>query len=162
MADAEKKTLDKLRKLHTALRDLQVKADDITDEIGKLLNGEVGIGDKLKGLERDLSEIWAARYGSAYIWQYVRDRPAMKRLLKTLHEDQILGRWATYLKANDDFYVKARHGFGLFASQVNRFAPLEGEGVELELVEAPADCKHFPRCLSDQDHTRRRSQEIRS
>jgi hypothetical protein len=161
MADADKKTLEKLRKLHTALRDLQVKADDITEEIGKLLNGEEGIGEKLKGLERDLSEIWAARYGSAYVWQYVRDRPAMKRLLKNLHDDQIVGRWATYLKDNDPFYVKSRHGFGLFASQVNRFTSPDTPQ-ELELLEAPADCKHIPRCLSDQDHTRRRAQENRS
>lgn len=152
----------RLKKLYEAALEHHSKTGEILEEIGKALNGGKGIGDTMKELERDLSEIWAARYGAPYVWQYVKDRPAIKRLLKNLSVDEIKTRWANYLKASDKYYVDARHGFGLFSAQVNRFASI-GHAGELELdVAAPADCKHAPRCKTDQEHTRRRSADLRS
>lgn len=160
MADVEKATIKKLGTLFQALREQQARGYELLEEIGKVLDGGPGIGDTMKRLEHTLSQIWAARYGSPYLWNYKQDRPQIKRLLRTLSPEDIGTRWATYVRDGDAFYVRARHGFGLFSSQVNRFA---GEPVrELELeADAPADCKHTPRCQSDQEHTRRKSNEMR-
>jgi hypothetical protein len=162
MADAEKKTLEKLKRLYDTLRELQAKSSDVTEEIGRLLNGEAGIGDGLKGLEQALSATWAARHKTPYIWQYVKDRPNLKRLWKLLGGPApITARWLNYVRDDDPYLVKARHPFALFVANVNRYAD-SGESSELELVEAPADCRHTPPCHSDQEHTRKRSAELRA
>lgn len=151
----------RLKNLYEALRETQAKQYEITEEIGRVLNGEKGIGDIMKALRVDLSTIWEVRYHSPYVWQ-AKDSTPVKKLLKDLQSDEIKARWQTYVKNNETYYVQARHGFALFASQINRFAGLsEPVGFELE-VDAPADCKHSPRCKTDQAHTRKRSAELRA
>lgn len=161
MADAEKKTINRLKRLFDAYRETHTKGGELLEEINRLLNGEQGIADKLRALEHQLSLTWEARYHSPYLWNYVRDRAQMKKLLKTLEPAEIAARWLSYLKDNDPFYVRSRHSFGFFAGNVNRFA---GEApAELQLdVDAPADCRHTPRCSSDQEHTRKRQSELRA
>lgn len=164
MAEIEKKALDKLKlqRLYETLRELQAKSYEVTEEIGRVLNGEAGIGDILRGLEQALSATWAARHRTPYVWQYVKDRPNMKRLLKLLGgPDAIKARWLNYVRDDDPYLVKARHPFALFMSNVNRYADA-GDTSELQLdADAPADCKHSPRCQSDQEHTRRRMADMR-
>jgi hypothetical protein len=152
----------RLRKLYEAASEHHSKTGEILVELGKALNGEKGIGHILKELQRDLSAIWAVRYHADYVWNFKLDTPPMKRLIKTLKPDDIRARWQTYLNSGDPYYAQARHGFSLFASQVNRFAGLTPAG-ELDLsVDTPADCKHTPRCKTDQEHTRKRSADLRS
>lgn len=161
MADAEKAIIAKAVRLLEALRENQAKTYAITEELIEVLAGRVGIGDKLKQLEKTFSALWEARYGSPYVWQYVKDRPQLKRLLTKLELAGIERRMANYIRDDDQFLVKARHGFGLFVSQVNRYADAGGE-TDLQLeVEAPLDCKHTPRCGTDQEHTRRRMSDLR-
>ena len=162
MADAEKKTLERIGKLHAKLRELQAQSFEVTEEIGRLLAGDIGIGDILKGLERDLSARWSTRYRTDYIWQYIKDRPNMKRLLKTLSPEEIRIRWAAYLRDDEDYVVKARHPFALFCSSINRYAE-QGHATTLEdIFQAPLDCRHTPTCKTDQEHTRRRMSDMRT
>lgn len=163
MADVEKKILEKLRRLYEALRENEAKSYAIVEEMGALLNGADGIGDKLKQLEAKFNTLWSARYGidsHGYIWNYVRDRPQMKRLLKTLTVDDIGRRMENYMRDDDKYLTAARHTFGLFVSQVNRYADYQDIGASH--LEAPADCKHSPRCASEQAHTKKRTAEMRS
>ena len=162
MADPDKKTLEKLKRLYEALRELQAKTYELTEEFGRLLNGEAGIGAVLRELEEALSAIWEARHKTPYVWQYQRDRPNLKRLLKLLGgPEPIKARWLNYVRDDDAYLVKARHPFALFVANVNRYADA-GAPTELELDALPADCAHRPPCATDQEHTRRRSAEMRA
>lgn len=163
MADAEKKTLEKCRKLFEALRETQAKSYAITEELGALLNGAEGIGDKLKRLESFFSSLWVERYsGKGYVWAYVKDRPQLKRLIAHMDEADITDRMSNYIRDNDAYIVKARHSFGLFVSQINRYASAGQATTQDFDLEAPSDCRHVPLCKSEQQHTRRNAQELRS
>lgn len=160
MADPEKAILKKCEKLLERLRELQAQTYAITEELLEVTGGRVTISDKLKQLEATFSTAWQARYGSPYVWQYVKDRPQLKRLLGKLELSAIALRMGAYLRDADPFLLKARHGFGLFVSQINRYA--EDLAADLQL-EAPAtDCRHTPPCHSDQEHTRKRSADLRA
>lgn len=162
MADADKKVIEKCRKLFEALRENQARGYAIAEEMGALLNGAEGIGDKLKRLEGSFSTLWQGRYGSAYVWAYVKDRPQMKRLIAHMDEADIEGRMCNYIRDADAYLVKARHSFGLFVSQINRYASAGQATTQDFDLEAPSDCKHAPICRSEQEHTRRRAEELRS
>lgn len=163
MADSDGRVLEKLRRLYETLRELQAKTRDVTEEIGRLLNGEAGIGEILKELEPALSATWAARHKTPYVWQYARDRSNMKRLLKILGgPEHIKARWLNYVRDDDPYLVKARHPFALFVSNINRYAD-GGDPSELSFdAVAPSDCRHQPRCVSDQRHTSMRAKELRA
>ena len=53
-------------------------------EMRALITGEEGIGDKLKRLGRHYSETWETRYGTPYVFAYVKDMPQWKRLLRSM------------------------------------------------------------------------------
>jgi len=158
MADAHKATLDKLAKLFEVLREHQAKTYELTEEIQRLLAGEEGIGEKLKRLETFFSQRWQARYRTPYVWAFARDVPQLKRLLKMLPIAEIELRIARYLFNDDPYYVKVKHNFGIFVSSINEHA-----ADALPIVDAGhvRDCKHVPACTSDQEHTKKRSAEMR-
>lgn len=152
----------KLTALYQALRETQAKEFEITEEIGRVLAGDPGIGDKLKDVEAHFATLWRERYKGAYVWAYVKDRPQMKRLIRELGSvDELKARIASYFVNGDPFYAQARHSFALFVSTVNKHAGLSFAELELD-VDAPADCRHSPRCKTDQEHTRKRSAELRA
>jgi hypothetical protein len=126
MADAEKQTLTKIAKLMERLRELQAQEYELTDEIRRLAGGGAGIGPDLKRAMAAFDASWCARYAPGlvgrYIWQGVRDVPAVKRLIKAIGVEELETRMARYVVDDDPFYVKARHPFGLFVANVNRFA----------------------------------------
>jgi len=163
MPEPDKRTSEKLKRLYETLRELQAKTYEVTEELGRLLNGEAGIGKILRELEEALSATWAARHKTPYVWQYTRDRPNLKRLLKLLGgPEPIAARWLNYVWDDDPYLVKARHPFALFVANVNRYADA-GTLTDLELeADAPADCRHVPPCATDQQHTRRRAAEMRA
>lgn len=156
MADNEKARLVKLLE---ALREHQAKTYAITEELLELANGGQGVGDKLKQLEATFELLWSARYpGGRYLWAYVKDRPLEKQLLAAMPLAEIERRAGDYIRDDDPYLVKQRHPFALFRSQVNRYATV---GDMLELGLPAIDCKHAPRCASDQEHTRKRMSELR-
>lgn len=143
------------------------EGDELLAEARALLEGQPGIGDKLKAVERAFDAAWCARYAPGqhgrYVWQYVKDRPQMKRLLKSLTVEQLEERMLNYIRDEDAFYIKARHSFGLFVSSINRWAS-EGDApaeMQLEPGARPFACVHVPACKSDAEHTARRNRELR-
>lgn len=159
-------TRAKVAKLLELAEEKHQQVGELLAEVRALLEGAPGIGDKLKAVEKGFDAAWCARYARGesgrYIWSYMKDRPQTKRLLRSLSVDDIIGRAQRYISDDDPFYVRARHSFGLFITNVNRFAA-EGETPDLELdAPAPVGCKHQPPCKSDAEHTQRRTRELRA
>lgn len=157
----EKKQLEKARKLYDALRENQAKGYALLDELGAVLAGDVSIGDKLKLIEVHFAALWEGRYSGKYLWAYVKDKPQAKRLLASMAVEEIQSRMNAYIRDDDQYLTRARHPFGLFVSQVNRYAGVGQATTQDFDLEAPADCGHTPRCKSDQEHTRRRAEDLR-
>jgi len=126
----------KVIKLLGVLRDLRENEQAVLDEIDVLLNGGVSIGDKLKQCYSTFAGAWAAAHpGQAYVWNYTKDAPQMKRLLKTLEPDEIGNRAARYVANNEDFIVRARHSFPMFVATINQHvapASAEADGLEAD------------------------------
>lgn len=159
----EQARLEKMGKLCVALRELQAKEYEIVEEMARLAGGAAGIADTLKRLEGAFDSVWCARYAPGlegqYIWQFARDVPALKKLLKSLTVEEIERRMFNYLKSPDPFFGKNRHPFRLFVASINQFAAFDRRVDEES--QPPADCKHEPPCPSDQEHTRRRNDDMR-
>ena len=155
----EQARLEKLGKLCLLLREKQAECYEITEEMARIAGGQAGIGDVLKRLQLAFDAAWCQRYAPGqtkiYIWQWAKDVTLMKKLLKSLAPDEIERRMSNYLKNDDPFFLKNRHTFGLFVSSVNQFAEAG------QVIETPFDCRHQPPCRSDQEHTRRRSSDMR-
>lgn len=168
MAEAQKgATVAKAVKLLELAYQKFTEGDELLAEARALLEGQPGIGEKLKALERAFDAAWCARYAPGqsgrYVWQYVKDRPQMKRLLKSLSVEALEERMLNYIRDEDAFYLKARHSFGLFVSSINRWAPA-GDAPDLELQDPgarPYGCVHRPACQSDAAHTARLNRELR-
>jgi len=167
MAEAKKLDAAKLAKLLAVGKDLHGKLGAVLEEIDEVIGGGAGIASQIKMFEAGFDAVWCERYARGqtgrYVWRFSSDVPQIKRLLKMLGLDELKGRVIRYIANDDPFLVRARHPFGLFVSGINSYA---GEGqapapLELE-AEAPIDCRHTPRCSSEQAHTRRRSAEMRS
>jgi hypothetical protein len=153
---------DYLKNLVAKLRELQEQADDVTEEIEKVLGGSVPLGKTLSALEGAFEQAWETRYKGRYVWLRARDRGHFKRLLKAMDADELRRRMAVYIKNGDPFYVQARHSFGLFVSSVNSHASHTVTAHEGSFeLDAPADCRHTPRCLDDHTHTALRGIEMR-
>jgi len=150
---------EKLAKLYDKLREAQEKQYAITEEIGQLISGNPGIGSLLKAAEARMGAVWGESYHTPYLWDYKRDRPNLKRLLVTLGLEELVVRWSRYLQDPEPYYARARHPLALFLNNVNRYADAQAESFTLD-VAAPADCKHVPRCRTDQEHTQRRMNDL--
>jgi hypothetical protein len=163
------KTLEQIRKLLALAQDLHEKEGEVLAEVTTLLEGGASIGTKLKAVERAFDAAWCARYAPGqsgrYVWQYVKDVPQIKRLLKILSLEAITERALNYLRDDDPFFTKARHPFGFFVSSINRFAPAADAPPEMQLAGGdarPYACVHTPACRNDAEHTRRRMSELRA
>lgn len=154
----------KMLKLLEAANDLHAKAGLILEEFDELLSGRAGIATLMKDFERAFDGIWGRRYAGGqtgrYIWRYAADRPHLKKLIKQLGPEEVARRAANYLTNDDPFLVRSRHPFGLFVSGINSYSG-GGDVADLELS-PPIDCRHTPRCSSDQEHTKRQGEERRA
>lgn len=161
MATTEQARLEKCAKLLTAAKDLHDKMSDVLVEMDAILGGGVGIGAKLQQVEIAWQAAWSSRYHGDYVFQFQKDRPQWKRLLKTFTPADLQVRILGYIQDDDPFYVQRRHPLGIFWQAVNKYAPVNGSGFDLE-APTVADCHHQPRCRSDQDHTRKKQAEMRA
>ena len=155
----------KIRKLLVAIAERQEQIGELLDEVNTLLGGGVGVAQRLKQAYAKWSELHALRYAGAYLFAFVKDAPNMKRLLKQFGPDDLFVRMAAYIRDDEAYLVRARHPFGLFVVHVNRYAGLAPESEALRLTpdeDRPADCRHVPPCATDQEHTKRRSSEMRN
>jgi hypothetical protein len=152
----------KLARLLAEAKELHGKLGDIHAEIDALLGGGTGIAAQLKQFEAAYDALWCARYAKGetgrYVWTFIRDRPAIKRLIKTLGVEELERRAATYLASSEPFYTQNRHTFSLFVSSINSHA----RAAAADFTLAPTGCEHVPACKSDQEHTKRRRLELAS
>lgn len=130
-------------------------------ELETILGGGITIGKKIKALELLWKTAWSSRYHTDYTFNYRVEGPHLKFLAQNFTQEDLQVRALNYIRNDDKFYADRRHPFTLFRSQINAFAPA-GTSPDLQL-EAPTvgDCKHEPRCKSDQEHTRRKMAEAR-
>lgn len=159
MAD-DKATLGKIVKLLSVQKDLIDKLAAVTDELDALSGGRAGIGENIHLVEGFFDMYWGHRYAGGvrdnYMWNFAKDRAQIKRLLKSLTVTEIQERMHRYMKSDDPFYVRARHSFPLFVASINSWA------AEPRQQAGAVDCWHMPPCIDDQEHTRRRMQEVRA
>src|SRR6185503_638982 len=92
---------------------------------------------------------WQAKNRAAYVWNHARDKPQIKRLLKTISADDLKARMIAYLSSDDPFHARNQHNFGIFVSAINSFA---GSKPRQRVL----GCHHEPPCADDVEHTRRR------
>ena len=154
-----KRRIERAGKLVDALREVQAKTFAIAEELQSLLQGEAITGDHLKMLEGIWSDEYERRYGSKYMFDYKKDRPHWKRLLKAVGPEELVRRIAAYFHEADAYTQKAKHPFGLFLSRFNSLA--EERSTSLPLTSLVVDCHHEPRCTSDAQHTQRRMEAVR-
>jgi len=117
--DAEK-ALETLRALMLKYRELGEQRQQIMNEVDRVLGGEPGIGVLLKRIEDHWSRLWSVRYGGAYVWTYVKDRPHTKRLIASIGVEELEGRMISYMQNTDPFFVRTRHSFAAFVATVNQ------------------------------------------
>jgi hypothetical protein len=157
-------TAGKIRQLIEVAREREAELGAVLREIEILINGGEGIGTLLKQAEAAFGLAWSTRYPGAYVWQYAKDRPHLKRLIGSLGIEELEARFGRYIRNGDPFFTSRRHPFGTFVATVNQHAgagtaPAGGDE-DLELT-APADCQHDPRCLTDTQHTQRKLRDVR-
>jgi len=157
VADADKLTLRKLTALVEKLREVQAQTCDIAEEMQRLLSGDPGIGARMKQVELAWQTAWGSRYHAEYVFNYTVDRAHLKRLLKTFTPADLQIRILNYIKSEDQFCVSRRHPFALFVATVNQHAPV----TEFDLAPS-VDCRHTPRCRTDEEHTVKRGAEMRA
>jgi hypothetical protein len=116
----------KLERLVTAGRELLEKLGAVLDEADVVIGGGAGIGQQLRTFEDAFDAGWGQVYAAGetgrYVWNYRRDRPNTKRLLKTFGLMGLTERAVAYLEDRDPFLTKERHPFGLFVARINRYA----------------------------------------
>lgn len=160
--DAKKKRLAALVQLHA---DLLEKFTAVNQEMADLLGGGAGIGAKLKACYKAFDAAWGERYANGepghYQWAFQQDASHLKRFLRTMTVEELSRRFVAYIADVDPFLLLRRHPFRLFVRDVNTYAPVSGTAFDLE-APTVSDCKHLPRCTSDQHHTKLKMQEIRA
>lgn len=154
-----KRRLERAGTLLEALRELQAKTYQLTEELQSLVRGEAITGDHLRLLEGIWSDEYERRYGSKYMFDFKKDRLHWKRLLKAVGPDELVRRVTAYFHEADDYTRRAKHPFGLFVARFNSLAEAR---TTLPMSAAPViACHHEPPCTSDAEHTRRRSEDVK-
>ena len=142
MADTEKKTLEKLKKLMAAQREVLEKFNLLAAEIDEVLSGGASIGQRIKAVQHAFGDAWSARYrGTPYVWNFAKDTAQIKRLLRTLPADEIGRRAVAYVQSSEPFYMNAQHGFGLFVVSINQWSTAGDAPGDLELEDDVAATK---------------------
>lgn len=133
------------------------------EEIVAVLNAEPSIGAQAKDLVGWFVQAWGQKYrGQTYVPTWGKDIASMKRLLKALTTVEIETAITRFLKSPDPFYANARHPLALFVGSVNKFTGNDALDDETFLQAPVVDCRHTPKCKSDQEHTRRRQADLRN
>lgn len=152
-------------KLLAVAQEVHGKLGDIIAELDGILGGKAGIGAEMKQLASTFDRLWSERYARGemgrYVWGGKKDNAQLKRLIKMLGLAEAERRVGAYIASDDDFFRKHRHSFGMFVSTINQHASTDRIEFSLD-APAPAGCKHTPPCKTDQEHTRRRRDELRA
>jgi hypothetical protein len=151
--------LKQLTKLVAEHRELMARLSVITDEIDRVLQGRGATFLRIVELESYFATLWSSVYHEPYVFK-AHDRDQLKRVFRATGDEEIIKRrMLNYIQNSDAFYGDRRHPFGMFISTFNQHA---NEATSHDLGDAVADCRHVPRCVSDQQHTARRRRELRA
>jgi hypothetical protein len=152
--------LERLGKLLPIARELQDKMAAVLAECEEIFGGGAGIAAKLKQVETAYKAAWSSRYHGDYVFNYARDRAGLKRVLQKLTPDDLQTRMIRYLQDDTPAVIRERHPFQWFLSSVNRYTDQSESMRDVELKAPVADCRHSPRCTSDQAHTKLKMREL--
>jgi hypothetical protein len=156
--------LGRIEKLLDVLEELREKEDAVIEELGELAAGGAGIAGIWKDAMNVFHHAWGRKYGGSYVWQHTKDVPQLKRLAKALGHEELIARIGRYFVNADPFFVTKRHPFGLFVATINQHVA-ESQAGAFHFDEAPGQvigCSHDPRCGNDQQHTKKRNEEMRA
>lgn len=147
-------------RLNAMAKLLEAMGDELT-AMRAVLDGEQTPAQDAKAVVTTFCRVWGLRYkGHTYVPVWAKDMAQAKRLLKDLTADDLFTRIGQYVKSDDPFYRNARHPFGMFVVNVNKFpGSIPAGGNDEFLTSAPADCQHVPACRTDREHTARKVRE---
>lgn len=158
-------TVEKVKHLLVAYRELIDKLTAVHDEMDSLIAGRSGIAINLKEMEAAFDAAWCTRYApgdsNRYLWAYQKDRPHMKRFIQQIGCAELPARFFAYIKHEDKFLLEHRHPFKLFVLNVNSYV-LPVNWREFELASEATGCTHTPKCQSEQACTKRQMQSMRT
>lgn len=158
---------DKRGQVEGLIARMRKNAEDgllLASELEAILNGDSTVGQQVNRLFKAWPAIWRTKYRREYLFtSRAKVGGAFKKLLATMTVEDIEARMAQYVESRDPFYAQASHPIELFLKAINKFAGTGAAADEGEFLQAPVvDCQHKPRCKSEQEHTRRRTQEVRA
>lgn len=157
MADLEKQKLEQVAGLVEKFRAHQAKGYELLEAIKALLDSEASPGQLAKRALDHFATLWQNRYKGKLIVNGARDMATLKRLLKQTAIDDLERRMALYFLDEDGFVRNAQHSLAVFSHNINAYGRAASRNVEA----AATDCRHEPRCTSDVEHTRRRTDDAK-
>lgn len=148
------------------MRKVSADAAAVADDLEALLDGADTTGQLVNRLMKAWGAAWSIRNGGrTYVFTArAANAGALKRLLAAgMKAEDIEARMEQYCASRDPFYVTARHAFEVFVKSINKFTGTAEARDDEQFLEAPVrECSHTPRCGSEQEHTRKRAQEMRA
>lgn len=157
---------NKLRALLPLAKELHEKLGAVLEEMDAIAGGAASIGERVRKVMAEFDRAWGARYAGGqinrYVWTFAKDSAAIKALLKTVGDAELVARIPRYLADAGEFPMKTKHSFACFRATVNNYAVMQGGGIfELEGDAGVPDCQHSPPCQTDSEHTTRKLREMR-
>lgn len=159
---AEGVNVAKIATLLEAARELQAKQAAVLDELDAIIGGRATIGQSMKRCIAAFNEVWGSRYRSVY-----RFSPGDAKMLKTLLTtgqiavEDLQDRMGRFILKEEPYFKGRRHDFGSFSATVNQHVDPHADD-DFGLDGGPADCRHTPRCRTDEACTVRRQREMRA
>lgn len=148
-------------------RELLAKVSEHLDWLEQFASSEAASrGHAIKAFMTAFDKLWEARYKTKYVrlkkGEGARDAKDSKTLLAEIERADLWRRLNVFIQSNEPYYIEQRHAFWLFARDINKFgaAPSTASSTTAR-TSAVQDCRHTPRCASDVEHTRRRSEDMR-
>ena len=145
----------KLQQLIDSTEALVAKLHDNLQQMKALADGENPVRDTIGFWVG----AWKAKYGASYDLS-AADAGNLKRLVTKKGAADTKARLARYLADGDHFLARQRHPLSIFWARANTYSAVDAQHTAVE--ERPVGCRHTPGCRTDEEHTRKRTQEMRA
>lgn len=143
-----------IQKIFALLKQRHDEDGALLEELERLIAGGKGIGEIMKECYATWNEFWSVQHGGAYAFVFHEDAPQMKRLVRTLGQEELTARMFHFISDRNEWLVKHKHPFKVFVKQNNSYASATAARADDDAP--PVDCKHTPPCRSDQEHTKKK------
>jgi hypothetical protein len=147
---------DRMDRLIANIKDSLEKAETAVAELQALTAGDNPTYQTMKHWQAKYS----FQYGIKYEFSKV-DTGNLKRLALKYGAADMQARIDRYLADADDFLIRQRHPLSIFLTRINTYAP-QTSTAAFDMAAIPVDCRHSPRCRTDQEHTRKKTAELRA